>query len=240
MEVKVIASGSKGNMYVVTGDNESLIIEGGVKIDTFIKAIGGLNAVGCLVSHEHNDHKRCAEKASNQYGIPLYMSQGTLDGISKLDNANIVKSHDTFKVGKEFQVYAFDTEHDVSEPLGFLVYHTPSGKQVLFITDSYYSKYVFNDIDLIMVECNYNDDVLQRNIDKGNIDPSRYKRTLKSHFGLNNVIKFLNSCKLTNTKKIMLLHLSDGNSHEQSMIDAVVRATGKQTVAASPGVSVNI
>ena len=58
MKLKVLGSNSLGNCYILENKDEALIIEAGIK---FAKVKESLNyniskIVGCLVSHEHNDH----------------------------------------------------------------------------------------------------------------------------------------------------------------------------------------
>lgn len=55
MLLKCIASGSKGNSYVLMSDTEILLIEAGVRLLQVKKAIDFQvsKIVGCLISHEH-------------------------------------------------------------------------------------------------------------------------------------------------------------------------------------------
>ena len=58
MELRVVASGSEGNAYVLQNEGEALLLEAGV---SFKKVLPALNydvskVQGVLISHEHGDH----------------------------------------------------------------------------------------------------------------------------------------------------------------------------------------
>lgn len=58
MELIVLGSNSQGNCYLLVGRDEVLIIEAGIKFAEVKKALNYdiSKIVGCLISHEHNDH----------------------------------------------------------------------------------------------------------------------------------------------------------------------------------------
>ena len=58
INIKVLASSSKGNCYMIDDSKTSLLIEAGIPIK---KIKQGLNfklheIEGCIISHEHGDH----------------------------------------------------------------------------------------------------------------------------------------------------------------------------------------
>ena len=72
MVLKVIGSSSKGNCYILESDTEALIIEAGCKLLEVKKAIQWQlsKVVGCIISHEHNDHAGYAKEYAKA-GIKL-------------------------------------------------------------------------------------------------------------------------------------------------------------------------
>lgn len=56
LKIDVIGSGSSGNCYLISADNDTLVIECGVKKKDFLNAINynTRGIVGCLISHEHS------------------------------------------------------------------------------------------------------------------------------------------------------------------------------------------
>lgn len=91
-----------------------------------------------------------------------------------------------------------------------------------------------------MVECNYITEIVKKNIEQKTINKSRYTRLLESHFSLENLIQFLRANDLSNTKKIVICHLSDQNSDEKKMVETIEKATQIETIAARPGLELEL
>ncbi len=143
IEVQALASSSKGNCYRVTDGSTSILLECGISYREIQKGLHFKmsEVAACLVTHEHNDHCK-AIKEVMKAGIDCYMSKGTAEaiGVSSHRIKN-VKVKEAFQVGT-WTILPFDVEHDVSEPLGFLLTNKV-GDKLLFATDTYYVKYRF-------------------------------------------------------------------------------------------------
>ena len=234
MKITCIASGSKGNAYLINDGVSTLLVECGVKLDMIKKATNYKlsELAGCLISHEHNDHAKCYKDLLLR-GIRIFASKGTLEGIG------IYGQRGTFALDtnitaettvKTFSIRAFKVHHDAKEPTGFLIHSNETNENLLFITDSYYCDYSFKSLDYIMIECNYISERLEHQLNNPNRNPfvdTHIKRLMRSHMNLNTCIDFLKSCELYRTKEIMLLHLSDANADEEFMKSEVQKATGK-------------
>lgn len=238
MKIKVLASGSSGNCYLLQLKNETLILECGI---TFRQIVEGLdfdleNVVGCLVTHEHKDHSK-AIKYLNMDGIDVYASKGTFESLGiEHHRAKVIESEKLFKVGN-FNIMPFENKHDAKEPLGFLINHKEIGN-LLFITDSYYCEYNFNNLNHILIECNYSKNILDENIDNGVIPVGLRNRIVKSHFELNNVIEFLKSNDLSKVNTLMLLHLSSSNSDANYFTKEIAKTTGLAIEVARKGLEI--
>lgn len=227
IEIQVIGSSSKGNAYLITDGHSPLLLECGVKFKDIQRAIEFKTSklVGCLVTHEHNDH--CAAlKDVNKAGIDCYMSFGTAKAIAHNHHRiRTVQNKQPFKLGP-WTILPFDVQHDTAEPLGFLIANQ-DGEKLLFATDTYYIKYKFKGLTHIMIECNYSLDILNDNITSGRVPKLMKKRLLRSHFSLENVKGFLQANDLSKVQEVHLLHLSDNNSDEQLFKKEVQQLTGK-------------
>ena len=240
MLLKVLGSGSKGNCYILQGKEESLIIECGVNFKKVKKALNfNLSCVrGCLITHEHKDHSKAAKDLINA-GIDIYFSKGTKEGINiNGHRTHTVSPMEVFNVGN-FKVLAFETMHDCKEPLGFLIKHPEMGT-LLFATDTYYLEYTFEDLNHILIECNYSDEIINENIEAGHIPLSLKNRVYKSHFSLSNIIGFMGANDLKSVRNIVLLHLSDGNSNANEFKREVNNLTGKEVFIADIGLEINL
>lgn len=123
---------------------------------------------------------------------------------------------------------------------GFLIQYKPTREKLLYATDTYYIKYKFSKLNYLLLECNYNKEIAKENAKDGVINKTRYSRLLESHFSLDNVIKFLKSNDLSYVKNIVLCHLSDTNSNQKIMQNAVYEATGIPTTIAKPGLNLDL
>lgn len=229
--IKIIATGSKGNAYVLQAGGEILLLELGIKFNDIKKALDFnlSNVVGALLTHEHKDHSKAVNEAIKA-GIDIYISKGTKEEIG-IDGYRIheIKSQESFKLGG-FTILPFDTQHDVKEPLGFLIHHPAIGK-VLFATDTYYLKYVFNNVDHILIECNYSENVLTEL-------PAYKTRVLKSHMSLETLKDTLKTWDLKGTKEITLIHISEGNGEPEYFRGEIEKSTGVKAYIAVPGLEV--
>lgn len=233
MKIKILASGSKGNCYLLQGKGDRLLLECGIPISRIKKGLNYdlKNIVGCLVTHEHQDHCR-AIKDIMKSGIDVFTSSKTVEVLNI--NSHRFKPLQAKKqccIG-EFNILPFNVEHDAVDPLGFLIQSTVTGEKVLFITDSYYCKYKFKGINYLMIECNYDIKILKENIENGKIYSKQYERLLKSHMSFENCKAFIRANDLSECREIHLLHTSDRNCDASLFQKEIEKFTNIKTVVA--------
>lgn len=241
MKFKVLASGSKGNCYILSSPTGSLLLDAGIPFREIQKGLDYnlRDITASLVTHEHKDHSKAAEDVMNA-GIDCYMSEGTANALGLQGHRlNIMRHKDEVEAGG-FVIKAFETQHDAAEPLGFFIWYEQIGEHLLYLTDSYYCKYRFRGLNYIMVESNYVKETLDRNVEAGLIDEALKRRLLESHFSLEHVKDFLQANDLSQCQKIVLLHLSDYNSDAARMKSEIEALTGIETVVAEPGLEVEL
>lgn len=232
IEIKVFGSSSKGNGYLVKDGSTSLMLEAGIN-PKYIRT-NWTEIEGILVTHEHSDHIKFASEAAKRSGANIYCSKGTAQSLA-IPNYRIVEVENkkTFSIGN-WKILPFDVEHDAAEPFGYLI-QTPSGKKVLFATDTYYIRYKFKGITHAMVECNYSDERVRELLEKERIDYKRMNRLLTSHFELHNVIQFFKENDLSKLEEVHLLHLSDSNSDEELFKKKIQSVVGVPVYVAGGG-----
>ncbi len=230
--ITTLASSSRGNCYHVTDGSTPLLLECGIpwkeiqrKLDFKTSEIKA-----CLLTHEHGDHSKAIADVMKA-GIDCYMSPGTAKalGISG-HRVKIVQPLQQYHIGT-WTIRPFETEHDAVWPLGFLLANQ-AGEKLLFITDSYYCKYKFQGLNIIMIECNYSLDILNANVEAGLVDATMKNRLLQSHFSLGNVKEFLKANDLSLVTEIHLLHLSGDNSDASRFKREIQELTGKAVYVA--------
>lgn len=243
MELRVLGSSSRGNGYLLRAEKtgEVLAIEAGVKLSEVKKALdfNVKSIVGCIISHEHGDHAGQLVRYLHA-NIDCYMSHGTAEAVGWEGawGLHTLRPMERRQIGS-FEVMPFPVQHDAKEPFGWLIKHEECGV-VLFATDTYYLKYRFDGLSNWLIECNYMQEVLERNYEAGLIAPSRRDRVLKSHLSYETLQETLAANDLSKTNNIVLLHLSDDNSDEAAMVNGIAAATGKNVVAAKKGLVVEL
>ena len=229
--IKALASGSSGNAYYISDSKTNLLIEAGIPIAKIKKALSyKLSSVNaCIISHLHLDHCKAASGILKA-GIPIFLPRETAISLNLSGHSiNIIKAGRQFRIGS-WTVLPFDTVHDseelpCKESLGFLL---QSGKdKILYLTDSAYCAYRFKGLTAIMIESNYQEELLQQNIEEGTVGYSLKARLLKTHLSLSNVIEFLKANDLSATREIYLMHLSSRNANPQQMKKVVEAEFGK-------------
>ncbi len=238
MELKILGSSSASNCYILDNGSEALVIECGVTFNDVKKAMNfDISRIqGCLLSHEHGDHSKYAHKFLEAH-IPVFTSKGTSEHIISTNKPTVVSVGEVFNVGK-FKIQAFDVQHDCAEPFGFLIYHPETG-MILFATDTYYLKYTFPNLNNILVECNYHIDILESNIESGQISSFRKKRTVTSHMSYDTCVETLLANDLSAVNNIVLIHLSDANSDASRFKKGIKEVTGKNVHVADKGMILN-
>ena len=244
MELTVLGSGSEGNAYVLQNAGEALLLEAGIPFKKVLAALGNnvKKVVGCLITHEHGDHAGRINEVLN-YVVPVYASKGTIETAKvnscwrptpiRMENG----SYQHLRLGG-FTIIPFPTKHDSREPLGFCVWHEETGG-VLFATDTFYLPCTFAGLNNILIECNYDPDILERNVTEGYIPEVLKERVRRSHLSYYTCLDALKANDLTRVNNIVLIHISEGNGDAVAFRDGIAKATGKTVHVAKPGLRIS-
>ena len=239
MRLTVLGSSSKANGYVLQNDTEALVLECGCPVQDCIKALkfNTDKVAGVLVTHEHGDHARHIEKYMERFDV--YCSQGTANAINT-SSSNLrpiaLQPLQAVPIGR-FTVTPFPTEHDCAQPFGYQIDHPEIGRMV-FATDTYFVRYTFDRLTNMMVECNYDQQILDENVRRGIIPAFLRDRTMRSHMSVQTCIEMLRANDLTKVSQVVLLHLSAQNSDAERFQREVALAIGKRVVVAKKGLEI--
>lgn len=241
MKLLVNGSSSAGNQYLLISKSGTLAIEAGVSLSGVEKSIdfniGSID--GCIITHEHGDHAKFAKNYANA-GIDIYASSGTLDALKLVSHrTHAVVEMQYFMVGA-FRVLPFKIKHDCKEPFGYLIYHHEMG-WCMFLTDTWYCPYRFEGIKLnqLIVEANYDENILVDNLDLGTIHPKVGRRVRESHMELQVLKDLLTANDLTKVNNIVLIHLSSQNSDEKRFQKEITELTHKTVTVAKKGIEIH-
>ena len=227
-----------GNSYAVDDGKSVLLLEAGIRSKKIMIGYEPLlpRVAGCLITHGHQDHAKFASDLAAA-GIDLFMTSGTLHEVADKYGAidRPYRVH-TVRAGEQFSlaswiVMPFETEHDAMEPCGYLLYSTAAREKLLFATDTYYIPNTFRALNVIMVECNYSQELISRSVAEGRIPESMKHRIERAHFSLENVKDFLRANDMSTVRHIYLIHISRNNGDPKQFKREIQRLTGVPVTA---------
>ena len=155
MKFEILASSSRGNVYIVSDRDTRILLECGVSYKKLKQLCGFTTAdmAACLISHEHKDHSGCV-KDLIAAGMPVYMSSGTAEALelegAALDAAMCTEHGKQVSVGS-IDIVPFATFHDAKEPQGFLFRSRVDGDVLVFATDTVNLQYRFPGVNILAI-----------------------------------------------------------------------------------------
>ena len=234
INVKTLATGSSGNCFILSkqGSRKDLMVECGIPIRQILKGIGyNLGRISaCLVTHEHSDHARSAD-ALMTYGITVVASPGTLMSLGITQGhlyAHELNPRTPLAMTGGWTVSGYPAIHDAAEPFMFLI---RNGSDVLlFATDTAYIPYHFRGLTQMMVEANYDLNIMKDRIIDGSVHSARKKRTMDTHMEIGTLEAWLcdlnRDGSLDKLREIRLIHTSAANSDPEAFRKRLEMVTG--------------
>ena len=237
IDIRTIATGSKGNCYLLTNSRgEVLILECGIPWKKIAEAIQWnlSKVVGCCISHDHGDHARALNDI-RYHLIPIYCSQGTAQQLG-LEQSMLFR-----RVGHKFAgchahhffISAIPAVHDAAEPLIFIIQEWEAngdGDVVLFATDTEYIPKKVRGVTKMMLEANYDMDYINDSLAKGSLVSARKIRTVKTHMEIGTLEAWLKEEKtiggLDLLTEVHLIHVSKQNGYPEEFVHRIQRITG--------------
>lgn len=228
-EIKILASSSAGNAYVINDNGQKILIDPGIRMKSLRrKANFNLATLDlCLISHEHQDHCKAAKNLA-KLGVPVFTSAGTAASMKHKIHTLTIRDQKELNI-KGWRILPFATQHDAAEPLGFLII-TPSGKKVCHATDTHNLEYKFLDVTHWMIECNHSDHLIDEN---KKLAEDTKNRIRLNHMSLGRLKAFFGLQGMHSTEEIYLLHMSENNSDSDYFKKEIEKVTGKPVYGAS-------
>ena len=228
MDIKIIASGSSGNAYLIGDSKTRLLLDAGVPFNRIQIGCGFRTSSidGCLVTHRHGDHAAAIPKLL-QRGIAVYSNAdvaGLYPGVQQME------ARREFRIGT-FRILPFEAEHDVP-CYGYQVTSEETGEKLVYITDSAYVRYTFSGLTHIMIEANYAQEIMIENVRDERVPLSLAARVMETHMSIETLLDLLRSNDMTKVRQIYLLHLSDNNSDAEAFKKMVQQETGAEVYIA--------
>ena len=228
MDIKILASGSSGNAYLIGDGHTLLLLDAGIPFKRIQIGCGFRTSSidACLVTHRHGDHAAAIPKLL-QRGITVYSNAdvaGLHEGVQELP---ALREH---TVGT-LRILPFAAEHDVP-CFGYQVTSEETGEKLVYITDSAYVRYTFTGLTHIMIEANYAQEIMIENVRDERVPLSLAARVMETHMSIETLLDLLRSNDMSKVRQIYLLHLSDNNSDAERFKKMVQQETGAEVYIA--------
>ncbi|MCK9354763.1 MAG: MBL fold metallo-hydrolase [Gallionella sp.] len=238
MRFASLGSGSEGNALLVEVAETRLLMDCGFGLNDSIARLARLGISpdqldGILVTHEHGDHSGGVARLARKFGLPVWLTHGTLRSLSdKLSGvaAQIreIDPHQPFSIG-DIEITPYPVPHDAAEPVQFLF--GDGARRLGVLTDAGCStphiEAVLGGCDALVLECNHDSDMLMN---------GDYPRSLKQRVGgrfghLNNrdaaaILSRLDRSKL---QHLVAAHLSRSNNTAALAVEALSGVMGCET-----------
>lgn len=226
IDIKVIASGSKGNCTAVKFDAGTILLDAGINFDRIQQALNFENPKAVLITHEHCDHaNKYAVAELLKRGVEIYMTSDTAEAL-KLEsrhNLKIITSKVLYDVDIENHVgfYASPAVHDAAEPVYFTVNFNT--ENVRYIIDNNYLPEFISLPNYLIIEANHSVEAIEHSP----IDSVQKSRIIANHLSIDKVLAHIENNLSPRLKEIHLVHVSkrhgDGEKFKQ-MVENIVGA----------------
>lgn len=134
MQFCSLASGSTGNCYYIGDGYSGLLVDAGISAKAIEQGLLGQMGIepqqlqGILITHEHHDHIKSVGTLARRYGLPIFATQGTWQGmgdkVGKIPDSLQCVLPDTQQMNLgSYDLEWFSTHHDAQEPVSYVIHH---------------------------------------------------------------------------------------------------------------------
>lgn len=244
MQLHILGSSSSGNGYVLqAATGSALVIECGVPLREVKKALSWrLSGVAAaLVSHHHGDHAGYVREYARA-GIRIVAPGEVISRNQPLMFSRVAEPNRGYAVG-EYRVRTLPMKHADNdgtpcECFGYIIEHPEMGR-TLFATDTVALPCAVRGLNHVMIEANYDDDILERNIAAGTVAASERDRLRLSHMEIKTVERMMRTLDMSGVADVVLLHLSARNAAGDTFARRIAQTTGKPCLIARSGMTIN-
>lgn len=225
-KLKVINSSSSGNCYILTCNNEKLILDCGLPIKVIKQGLGfDLQGIqGVLVTHCHKDHSLSVDDFK-KIGFEVWRPY--------IEYAGYSSPRIYHKVFGKFSAKCFPLPHNGTDNFGFLI--EVDGQKILYMTDFEYCPYVFakQKINHMLIEANNMTSLLDK-------EKVNYEHSVRGHANIDVTCKFLDVNKTNELRTVILCHLSRECSDELLFKKMASNVVGFPVYIANAGAEIEL
>ncbi|HUO45086.1 MAG TPA: MBL fold metallo-hydrolase [Burkholderiales bacterium] len=233
MRFASVGSGSDGNGLLVEAGATRILVDCGFSIADAVARLARfavmaeeLDAV--VVTHEHDDHLGGAARLARRFGLPVWLTSGTLrSAAGEFGDAEVrlFDCQSPFAID-DIEITPYTVPHDAREPAQFVF--GDGAARIGLLTDAgsvtAHMREVLNGLDALVLECNHDLDMLWNGT-----YPQQLKQRIAGKFGhLDNAAaaQLVASVDCSRLQHLIAAHLSRHNNTPELAVDALAGALG--------------
>lgn len=234
MRFAILGSGSRGNALVVEAGRTRLLLDCGFGVRETVRRLARLDLSpeqlsGILVTHEHDDHIGGVVAFARRFGLPVWVTPGTLRGLeglfAGLAGLHLLEGYAPLCIG-DIEVHPFAVPHDAREPAQYVF--GDGERRLGVLTDTGCATALvarmLSGCDALVLECNHDLDLLA-----DSDYPPPLKQRIAGRFGhLDNAAAaaLLAALDRDRLQHVVAAHLSQSNNRPELVRDALAGALG--------------
>ena len=232
MKIITLASGSKGNTSYIEVGNTRFLIDIGItyrhlleRLEEIGKSIDDIDAL--LITHTHSDHIKGLKVFVKHNNIPVYIREEMYKELKEILPKEKIELYSDKMHLKDATIDLVHTSHDAPGSVGFLISNTSSS--LVYITDTGYINEKYYDLlsnrEIYYIESNHDEQMLLT----GPYPHYLKQRILsdKGHLSNGATASYLEKFIGSNTKYIILAHISETNNTKELALENTKEALAK-------------
>lgn len=222
MKAISLASGSKGNSYLITTKGSKILIDNGLSEKAFLEKLDvlkvnpeSLDAI--FITHEHADHIKGLKTFLKKYNAKIYVHNDSAKNVDKdlggaLRNEIIFYDNEIITLN-DLVVENFSQSHDSKHCSGFTIKDSEASVSIstdLGVMNDNILKHL-KESDLVYLEANHDINLL---LDNPNYPAFLKQRILgnKGHLSNKASSEIIEKLCISGVKQVVLSHLSEDNN----------------------------
>lgn len=221
-----LGSGSSGNATLVEaralhGKVVRLLVDCGLSLRELTRRLaqrgcGPQDLDAVFVTHEHSDHIGCVQTLMRKHGTPVWMSQGTWQGVAAEHapppQLHYARDAEPIVIAGHVELRPYAVPHDAREPLQLTVSDGQHRLGILTDVGAETPRLVqeLRQCDSLLLECNHDADLLA----SGPYPPFLKRRIAgpRGHLSNDAAAAILRQCLHDKLKHVVAAHLSEKNN----------------------------
>lgn len=218
MKVTVLKSGSKGNSTLIETKTLNILIDAGITLKELQEYKNDIKIDIVFITHSHTDHTSGLKRLYKNFSPIIYTRNETV--LNSTDFKSLYLEKEIFI--DNLDIISFNLSHD-SDCIGFLIKDLNDNNELVYITDTgYINKKI---LDIIK---NKNTYIIESNHDVEMLRNGSYPFYLKQrilsdtgHLSNKDCCRYLKDLIGSNTKNIILAHLSENNNTKDKALEEI-------------------